>query len=78
MERVTQLRTFDGKMHSTIQDANRHLDVLHAESLSGVAHKMVKLTKYVDIAEFIDHNLFVFAAIQRIKDDYILQEDENE
>ena len=75
MEKVLQLRTLDGKMHNTIQEANRHLDVLHADALSAVAHKMVKLIKYVDIAEFIDHNLSVFAAIQRIKDDYILQDE---
>lgn len=81
MKTITMYVTFDNAKHATQKDALRHLEALHGNKLSSLAAKLLQEGngKHVGTGDFINNNLRLFAELQRIKDDMILlQDDDNE
>lgn len=78
MRRVMKVQTLDGALHDSERDAKRHAEAKYADKLCSLAHKLVAITKYSDMLDFIDANLGVFEELQRLKADTILETNEGE
>lgn len=68
MELVTRIKTADGCIHNTTQEAEKHLGVLIGNVLSPICHKMAGLT-WSKLPEFVMNNLDEFAHVIRLNDD---------
>lgn len=78
MKRLTMYQTSDGAIHKNAYDARHHAEVRYGEALLTLAKKLAVIDKYKATAEFIDSNLNEFAKLTKLKNDSILEEDEDD
>lgn len=77
MKHVTKIQTFDGKLHTHVLDARRHLDKLYGDALTKIAHQLCNCDgKYAKISEWLDENLDSFEEVLRIKRDLQVETEE--
>jgi hypothetical protein len=70
MKWISMVETFDGLRHEDERSAMRHLEALHADTLSGIAHGIVAQNhKYGAVGDWVDNNLPLFERLMRIKAD---------
>lgn len=76
MEIVQRVKTFDGKVHDSVEKALHYLEAMHADQLSKIAHAICQLNaKYVPTGEWIDNNLGRFLDLHAIKQDMVVVND---
>ena len=57
MHRVTKIVTNDGKMFDTKTDAKRYLDKKYTTLVFNFASRLLNITKYQEMKEFLDENI---------------------
>lgn len=76
MTRVTMLKTSDGKLHNTTDDAIRYAEQRYGNALTTLAHKLVVLGKYNAVVNFLDNNRDAFIELLDLSNDRMLPTDE--
>jgi hypothetical protein len=69
------VRTMDGAVHASAEEAKRHAEKRYADVLLGVVRQMLHM-KYTEMAGYIDENLDKFGELQLLKRDIELEEPE--
>ena len=77
MKRKFQVQTYDGKLHDSVQDAKKHLDVKYADILLRIAREVVQL-KYSAAAEYLDAHLNDFQLLLQIRNDMVWMGEEDD
>ena len=78
MKRVTHIQTADGKLHDTVQQAQRYADVRYTDAVSQLAAELVRIDKYQDMKDYVDANLGRFTALRALKDDLTPPDDDED
>lgn len=60
MEYITKVKTNDGVEHSSVKEAEKHLNNLLGIIINKHAHKLARLNKYADVCEYLQENLLSF------------------
>lgn len=69
MTRVTRIQTSDGLLHDNYLKAERHAEERYGRALTELAHKAVRVEKYVAMAAFLEENLAAFVELKALRDD---------
>lgn len=69
MTRVTRIQTSDGVLHDNFLKAERHAEERYGKALTDLAHKAVRVEKYVAMATFLEDNLAALVELKALKDD---------
>ena len=78
MKKLAVYQTSDGVTHKNEYAAMHHAEVRYGKALTALAHRLAVIDKYKATAEFIDQNLNQFAELIKLKNDSILEEDEDD
>lgn len=77
MDMITKIKTQDGQEFDSVNDAQKHINILIGNKLSPLCHKMANL-KWSQLPEFVMNNLDDFQAIISLNADLILPAEEDE
>ena len=75
MKKIFKIQTFDGLEFDSVKDAERHLNNIHGILLAKLSHNIVNL-KFAQIGDYIDENVDLFVKLQTIKNDLLLENDQ--
>lgn len=76
MKTIERIETFDGEIHPSFREAQKHLEELMGEILSPMARTLAQLGKFKDTLAFLESNVEAFRQIVRIRDDMKMEESE--
>lgn len=79
MKYIKMVRTFDGQLHISKEEAIRYLDVMYTNRMSTFAAALIdhSFGNYQKTKEWLDENLDIFVTLKEIKDDMSMEEDQN-
>lgn len=77
MKKLIMYQTSDGAIHKNAYAAMHHAEVRYGEALLALAQKLAVIDKYKATAEFIDSNLNEFSKLIKLKNDTILEDDDD-
>lgn len=69
MTRVTRIQTSDGVLHDNFLKAERHAEERYGKALTDLAHKAIRIEKYVAMAAFFEDNLALLVELKALRDD---------
>lgn len=69
MRYVSMVQTKDGTLHASEMEARRHAEKVYGEALSKMAAKLLHITKYGPMHEFLEANLGEFQRIKWLQED---------
>ena len=78
MKKVLKFQIQNGEEFNTQKEAERHIEKLYGDELTRIAHKLVQISKYVGVCEFIDTELSRFQYLIDLKKDLELQTPDEE
>lgn len=73
MQQIIKVRTFDGKLHDSHGQAQRHLNLMESDRISRVSHKLIGL-KFSEVGNLIDDLIIDLQEIDEIRKDSQLEE----
>ncbi len=69
MQKITKIVTDDEKMFDSYTEAKKYLDIAYGKQLTRIAVKLLNITKYDVMCEFLDENLDCFQELINLKNE---------
>ena len=76
MKKITAWETSDGAIHIDFARAQSHADRRYGDLLTALAHGAVKVSKYVEMLDWLESNAEKFEELNALRRDALLESDQ--